>query len=171
MTSPITLARQASWDAVNSWAKLKDGNGQSVFVRQDRFEDVAAPARETIESAYGPGDLPAIAFITDSLNLTWETNQRQTWFLDVTCHVWTPDWNLLLAEKYTPEIINALYAATPSGASVSFVKNPTTGTGYDPAAVPSVKFVFAAIGKENKTKAIRTDITFRLRMLFSPFEQ
>jgi hypothetical protein len=170
MTSPLTLGRQAAWQAIDSWTALKDGAGKSIFARQDRFES-SQPTRPQIESGYGPGDLPAIAIVSQGVSLQAITNRTQAWFFDLAISVWTPDWDQLAAERIAPEIVNALFAATPPNVTVTFLENPTTGTGYPPDSIPGIRFNFTGVGKDAATKAVRTDITCRLRLHFSPYEQ
>ena len=110
MTSPITLARRAVWDAVLNWSRLKDSRGESVFVRQDRFETGVTPSREKIEAGYGPGDLPALAVISRSISMEMVTTRIQGWMFDVTVSVWSADWDLLPAEAYAATRSRRKYA-------------------------------------------------------------
>ena len=167
MISPITLARLAAWDAIESWPRLRDGQGKSVFRRKDRFEQTAAPDRKTIEAGFGPGDLPAITIIPADISVGFEVTRTQAWYLNLLISIWTPDWDLLTAEKHVPEVVNALYAATPSGVTVTFVE---TGTGFIPDSVPAIRFTFTGVGKDATIKAVRADLNCRLRFNFSPFE-
>lgn len=172
MTSPITLGRQAVWNAINQWGRLR-ANGQSLFKRQFKFEDEGAGLQtaEDIAESLGAGDLPALAMLPDTVGIVPKFQTRQEWYLDLRLLMWTKDFNLLTAEKHAPEIINAAYASMPAGGSLSFVKNPTTGTGYDPISVPVLKFALALVGGNNRIKSVQTEIILRLRIEFSPFEQ
>lgn len=171
MTSPLTLGRQAVWNAINQWDRLRV-DGKSVFKRQFKFEDEGAfQTAEDIAETLGAGDLPALAILPDVTGIVPKLQTLQEWYFDLRLLMWTKDFNLLSAEKYAPELINAAYAGTPAGGSLSFVKNPTTGTGYDPISVPVFKFALALVGGNNQIKTVQTEITLRLRIQFSPFEQ
>jgi hypothetical protein len=168
MTSPITLARTACWDAILNWTPLQDSAGKSIFKRQDRFEK-AGPTRKQIESGYGPADLPAIAIVSRAIRVEHETTTRQVWFFDLQISCWFPDWSLELPEFAAAEIANALYASTPTGMTVSYVKNPATGTGYDPQAV-ALQFGFSHVGGDVKIPATKLDLMPQLRFNFSQYE-
>ncbi len=172
MTSPLTLGRRAAWDAINSWQRLKDGNGNSVFKRQDRFESNGrggvSPTRQQIEAGYGVGDLPALAIQSAAISMRAEVTRIHHWFFDQTISLFTPEWDLLKPEEYVAEIVNALYAATPPAVTVTFIQQ---ATGFVPEVIPGVRFQFVLVGGDAKLPATRTDITFRVRIQFSPYEQ
>lgn len=169
MTSPITLGRQSVWQAIESWSRLRE-SGQSVFKRLIKFEDEQTPRLQDVVQSLGPGDLPAIAIFSRTISVSWKHTRTHHWLLDLDIKIWTPRWNLLLAEKYAPEVINAAHAAAPAdNPTVTFVKNPTTGTGYDPDGVPAIQFDPVSLGPDQATRAIQTTIILRLLFDFEPF--
>ncbi len=169
MTSPITLARRSVWQAIDSWAALRV-DGKSVFATTIRFEDEQAVRLDNVIESLGPGDLPCLAILPRQIGVSWKHTRIHHWILELRILMWTPNWNVLTAEKYTPEIINAAFAAAPTdNPTISFVKNPTTGTGYDPESVPVIQFNTVGVGKNAETKAIETEINLRLMFDFAPF--
>lgn len=134
MAALLTKARRAFWDAINNAPELKDGNGNSVFRTQFRFEEDNKLLEDIAPTL---SQMPALAVAPSTVNMQWHRNTGQRWELVLNVRMWTPGWRLPNAEKWAEQIIRALYTTNISGANVTFVKN---ATGYEALGAGQISF-------------------------------
>lgn len=164
MTSPLTLARDACWKSIENYAPLNDGNGNSVFRHLMKFDE-RNDVRDEIEPSIG--QMPALALLARTTNITWKENQAQQWAFTLQAMLWTKGWTLPDAEKYSWLVVKAVYTEGPS-AGISWVKHPT-GTGFHPMSAGDITFTPTRIGADRNVRAMFTTVNLQLRIKVNPF--
>lgn len=158
----ITQARDSVWAAVLNHDPLRDDAGKSIFAQLIKLNDDGA-TRSQIEPSIR--QLPALAIFTKVIDMKWRTYKMQEWLLHFDVLMWTRHWNQETAERHAEELIRAYWKSAPTEGGVTYIKNPTTGTGFDPVGVARIEFEPAKVGPDAiKAMFIKMDLVLRVQV-------
>lgn len=110
--SPLTLARNAIWDAIDNWSEL-DG----TFTKKFRFRQGDKSLNRTV----GFGDLNAIAIWPDQFDEDYAFSIETKWPITYRISVWTRDWELDMPEDIAWKISRALWRSKPEGDALTYL--------------------------------------------------
>jgi hypothetical protein len=134
-----------------------------VFEKTWRFDD-AMPLQDELTPSLSR--LPALAIFPASVSPAWWTHELQQWPVLYDVVLWTPRWQLNLAEELIEQVIDAIYRSAPEHSTVPFVKQ---ATGYYPQRLGPITFTRARVGPEQSLKVIETRTHLTLRATKDPW--
>lgn len=118
-TPHLTAMRQALWTALEANAALA-----AKIKTKFKWEDSGATLSPT-EFIPALGECPALSIFPLDVRSTWETNQEQEIFYTLGAKYWTPEWNVLTAERIWelierafwqyPALFNSIYSDSTIG--------------------------------------------------------
>lgn len=145
MSNPLTLGREACWNAINNDAALNPLD-VSVFRLKLRFDDDTETPADWLTSI---DDFPSIALVPLGMEMDWDSHRMQEWPYGVNIAIFTAV-DLPQAEQLIYDTIRALWKACPDGSSVPYVK---AATGYYPKDFGRVSFKRLGVGTNRGTQA------------------
>lgn len=168
MSSRLTQARRAVWDAIDNWPGLAN-----TFRQKFRFEsgpqDGAVPeAAHRPDAPSAHADLPAIAILPGAVTPRWASNLQQDHPYTLTIRYWTAGRCIDRSEALWDEIIKAVHRAKP-GENLDIDTYLKQGTGYAiPAGYGPSRMTFVKLGRDQKVDATMHEFSLVLRMKINP---
>ena len=159
----LTAARMSAWRAFNNWSPLAN-----VFARKYQSDSDLAEIQLRDPA---PSELPALALYWGATEPAWQSNRTQTWPMQLMASVWLSGDAITLAEQTAQNLVDALNRSKPAP-TVEIPDPPTyihAGTAATPKRVGPIKTASVELGRTQKTRALRLDLTFVLRSATEPF--
>lgn len=164
MSNPLTLAREACWDAIDNFPALNP-LGSSVFRKKLRFDSDDLTPADLLPAVT---ELPCICVVPFGMPTEWDTNRMMEWGLTLNLQIFT-GLNLATSEQLVFDTLKAIYKAAPDGSSVSYVKNGTTGTGHHAKKIGQIRWSREQVGTGSGITALLAQIQIALRLNVDPF--
>lgn len=116
--NPLTVARNAVWDSIDSYGPLRDAFKTKItYDRTTRPGYVSHPYRDRPTSR---GECPAIALAGSLVRTEWRLNKSLEIPYTVAVMIWTADGYQSEIEDLYFGVIQAVHQARPEGSNLTF---------------------------------------------------